>query len=377
MGILDVPSYSQTQSDGRYATKNEAGLLFTPANSRFFRKAKAQVRAGTADGKILCIGDSTTGGIGVNELGQQGLPGSYPYKLAEILNGQGLPARPGFANAGPNSGNFDSRFTFGTGWNYTTGFGFASRAIRWAPSTTGTLTFQDYWAHDTYDIYYVVASTGSASGGTFTAQATGGTLVNVTTTATSGYAKVTVSAGAELATNVVTITASGSVQVIISGIEGYTAGSRKMRLGNAGYGGTEAAANWGLSGTWTSDAMIKAYAPDLTLISLGINDAGNSVAVATYLAAITKLTTAAQVSGDVVIMPPFPPGTTATTNMKNFVNLYTDALPSLALPIADVRYRWISGADVEALGFKRDALHPNALGYGDIAEFLAPKLLTA
>lgn len=377
MGILDTPGMSQTQADGRYATKNETGLLFTPANSRKFRKAKANVRAGLADGKILHVGDSTTGGVGVDTSGTQGLPGCYPYKLAEILNGQGLPARAGLATAGPNGSNADPRFTFGTGWNYATGFGFASRAVGWTPGTAGTLTFQDYWAHDTYDIYYVTASTGSASGATFTAQATGGALINGSSTGTSGYSKLTVAAGSDSAANVVSIVASGSVKVTIVGIEGYSSGTRRLRMANAGMGGTLATSNWGIVGTWTSDAMIRAYAPDLTIISLGINDGGNSVTVAAYLAAVQIVITAAQVSGDVVVVPPLPPGPTATANMKAFINLYTDALPTFALPLADIRNRWISGDDADALGFKRDALHPNALGYGDLAEFLAPKLLTA
>ena len=344
--------------------KNANPFLVT--NSVKIRKAIANVRTGTSDAKILCIGDSTTAGVGISG-SIQGMPNAYPYQLANILNACGIPSAPGLAIPG-HPGNLDNRFTLGTGWNnFTIGWG-ANGDYQWSGGTVGNLVYTDTNVlADRYDIYYAQNTTLGTVGIT----ATGGTTVNQSTVGTAGtVGKVTVSAASASTSNTVTFVPANNGSIHILGIEPWLSTAKKVRVGNAGVGSSRAFTNWDIGGNWSSPTCIKAYAPDLTIISLGINDAGDNQTIDNVKTAIVDLATAAQVSGDVLIMSPIPCTSGASASVIANLPLISAGQQSMNYPFTNLRSRWIDGDTANTNGFMSDTLHPNALGYADIAQML-------
>lgn len=351
-----------------------------------FTAAVAAVRAGTRDAKVLCIGDSTTTGRG----GSTDIAGSFPQqkgwpaRFGDRLHKWIVPTAPGLAipKPGASSQPSDSRWTPGTGWFQSSlAVGFTNQQVNWdcAPGG-GDLLFNDPRIDaDRFDIYYIVNTT--AGSGTFTATATGGAPVVVPTGSQSAREtrKVTVSAGINATTNIVSIHNSGaSSNVFIVGIEPWKVGVRKVRVGNAGVsgstsGGWVAVESGGYEG-WNSLGFIKAYAPDLTIIDLGVNDAGNSVPTATFIANIQQLITAAQsVNSDILIKTMLP--SSPAINVQ-FENLYVPALRGLGFPWVDGYTHYGPWATANANGFMYDSVHANDAGYSDVGDFMFAAIST-
>jgi lysophospholipase L1-like esterase len=107
----------------------------------------------------------------------------------------------------------------------------------------------------------------------------------------------------------------------------------------------------------------KTYAPDLTFISLGINDAGLSTPAATFSTNMQAIIAAAQVSGDVVLMS-IPPSQDLTR--ITYEPLYENQLfilhNTLGLPFIDIFRRF--GSSYNAPFMAADGLRPRVLGLG-------------
>jgi lysophospholipase L1-like esterase len=202
--------------------------------------------------------------------------------------------------------------------------------------------------------------------------ATGGSTVTQSTSGTAGVNKVTVSAAAAATTNTVSIARNTSGALHVIGIEPWLSTTKQVRIANAGVGGS-AASDWagnGSSSNFRSTVCIQGYAPDLTIISLGINDASTPASVSTWHSNMATIITAAQVSGDVIIVPPIPCLSTATANRVANIPLYQADVPTFGLPYFDIVTRFNSGDSMNTLGMMSDTVHPNALGYADLAQAL-------
>lgn len=321
--------------------------------------------------RILCVGDSTTAGIYSDVYGSatgstnQGGPNSYPSQLAKRLTAMGLPADYGFALPG-HSGNDDSRWTIGAGWSYVgKGNGMGNNSYIWG-TAAGTMTLNPAYAADTYVIYYY-ADNGT---GSFTVQATGGASTTITSKATAGIYTATITAASASASNVVTFTwVSGTA--FVAGVEFVnSANGNRVRVLNGGVGGSTSA-DWATSGAAGSVAGIKAIAPDLTIISLGINDSWQTPAPAasTVMSNVQAVINAAAVSGDVMLMSAFP------RNASSPMDGYNAAYLASGKPYVDIQRRWMYSAQSMGL-MTSDNIHPNAVGYGDIATAVANALLS-
>lgn len=331
----------------------------------------ARVLSGTADAKLLCVGDSTTAGVGASGTGVGNVE-SYPTQLVARLGsaipcvkGMGIPPTKLAANADP-------RWTAGTGWTLQS-FGAARNACYGGAAQSGALVYADPEVMaDTFDVYYLTG----AGLGAITVTATGGAGSTVSGNGTYGVNKVTVAAAAAATTNSVSITYNTGGSVYIVGVEPYLSTTRKVRVANAGVGGSKTT-------DWVSNAnnlggpgLIQAYAPDLTILSLGVNDTSTPVDVATYIANMQTIITAAQSSGDVILMPPFPSQSAAGASLLSYEAQYAAAVrTAFGLPIADLTARVGSGDALAALGMMFDNLHGNALLYGHVAQMLAAGLL--
>lgn len=356
---------SKTEAAASYAPMR---LTLNPASFPKLRAAMARVRAGTGDAKILSVGDSTTSGIGSDGTAGGG-SNSYPYRIAAQLNSyiptaKGLGIPPSIL-----AGNPDTRWTAGSGWSLLTlGWGEGSD-YQGAANAAGSLVYADPGVTaDRFDVYYATNS----GLGTITAVATGGSTVTQSTSAAGGVGKVTLSAATAATTNTVTLTNVSGAAVHILGVEPWHSTIKRVRVGNAGVG-SSTTAKWVQSeATFGGPGAIRAYAPDLTILSLGINDATNAVAVATFMANMQLLINAAKISGDILIMSPFPSASGALANQITWEPQYGAALKAGTEPYLDLFQRFgVPGSNTTFnLNMMNDQVHPNAMGYADLAQLL-------
>jgi lysophospholipase L1-like esterase len=212
-------------------------------------------------------------------------------------------------------------------------------------------------------VYYHTLTTG----GTLTLTATGGTPVVVNTqTGTLGVGKATVISAAKNTTNTLTISATGAL-VNIVGIEPYDSTAIGVRIGNAGRNGAT-------TEDWATDvlniasiASIKAYAPDLTILSLGINDASFSVTPATFQTNMTTIITAAQVSGDVLLWVPHATSDPGESTIQTYRAVYPDIAAASGCGLIDMHARF-GPRSGNATAWWSDTHHLTYLGHLDMAD---------
>jgi lysophospholipase L1-like esterase len=342
------------------------GMMFPPSLYKI-RAAIGRQSTGGSAAKIVFLGDSTTMG----ELSDATLanyrPNSFPAKLASLLTATGVSSamtnafgNGGFAN-GTSVGYVDSRLS-GTGSAaLLSGSDIGAGGLMLGViNATGVLSFAPGATSDTVDIYYLDST------GVFTVNVDGGaTLSTVTMTATNTVKKVTVSYTAGVRTvNVVWV--SGSF--FIGGFNCYTLAAKTIQLLNLGSGGSTAVVLAG-NAAYAPKKWIELIAPDLTVISLGINDwiAGNSQAA--FSAALQTLITSSRISGDVVLMTPFPSATSQASLASQAA--YCATVKALAISngiqCIDENANLVSKSLMTTNGLGSDANHPNGLGYAVIA----------
>jgi hypothetical protein len=342
---------------------------FTPQNFTRWRRGLARVRSGASDAKLLVCSDSTGAGTGGGT--SPLVLASWPSRLAVALDevpyltaARGLGVPPTNIGSDP-----DTRWTAGAGWTKTGVLGFGGGSVWQATNPAGSLVYADTILADRFDVYYAR----NTSLGTLGITATGGSVVNQSTAGTQGVGVVTVSAASAATDNTVTITGSGGGTYVL-GVEPWLSGTRRVRVGNASVP-SSSTVNWVASSTtYGAIPTLKAYAPDLTIICLGINDGRNSVAPATFTANMQALIAAAQTSGDVIAMTPVPCRSDANAPLPANQPAIIAAALALGVPTADWAGRWVSGDAANTLGYMADAFHPNALGYAEVVQLLAPAL---
>lgn len=330
-----------------------------------WRTALATTGTLTADSKILFVGDSITWGAHGTNYATNTTKSSWPFQVAANIT-----ARTGVSTSTATlvaqaAGNTDSRVVYSGGWSQQKTYGFGYLFANLSPAA-GTLTFTpgDSNTYDTFDIYWV------GDGGVMTATATGGTPVVINTGATLGIFKTTVSAASAATTNSVAIAyTSGARLAGVALIEAYNSTTKRVRVCNAGISGSTAA-DWVFNASlpYYALATIEAYAPDLTVIMLGTNDANNfQTSAATLSGYLQQIITAAQASGDVMLisMPPSEPVSTASCE-KEYQIAYRNLATANGLQFMDLWNRF--GASWYS-PLMNDTLHPNPLGYFDIAQF--------
>jgi len=361
MGILDAPGLTASQAAAnRYR--------FTPDKLGRWRKALARVRSGAGNAKLLCVGDSTTLGYGGTHNATAPVLDGYPTALSSLLNKYLVTAADGLGIPGI-SGTPETRWTPTGNWARDP-HGFTMNSCYKASTPFGgSLVYADSRINaDTFDVYYLI----SGSAGTLTVTATGGTPSVVNCVGTPGWGKVTVTAASAATSNTVTCTAASNPCYIV-GVEPYLSTTKQVIVGNSGVVGSTAA-DWALNSTdYGSIPGIKLYAPDLTIIDLGINDGTASVAVNTFMTSLQSVITAAAISGDVVLKTMLPTGS-AVNSGANATNepLYVAAINALtSYPVADY-FTYSQGSNaLYALGMQNaDRIHGNDAAYQDVAAFV-------
>ena len=322
-----------------------------------WRTVLGKVRTNAGNAKVLMIGDSTTWGHGSSLQATFVTTNSYPSRLGTLMAIGGVtPTSSGYGNPYVTGGSdADNRWSIGTGW-FSAGFGNGS----FEGTGAGNLIFTPSVNADTYQVFYL----GNGGLGTVTMTATGGTPVVVNTGSLSaGVFSSTITAAVASTANNVTITQSGASYIL--GILPTLSTQSQVLLLNAGAAGAQTSAFIG-TGNFSVTNYFKAIAPDLCIISLGINDAAASVASATVTANLQTIINYCKISGDVILetMPPSS-GTPQSTFEALYVPAYYTLANSNSVPIIDP-YTRFGSAYYAPMMF--DGLHPNDYGYWDWAQ---------
>lgn len=336
-----------------------------------------RVSAGTANARIVCVGDSTTiGAFSTGSATGNLKPLSWPSQLSGMLTTSGMNSNwNGFLGdssiASPTTAQ-DTRIVLGSGWtrfgvddaSTTIGGGFFT-----ASAATSSLAFTPTTQTDSCIVYYAKGS--GASGGTINTNANGGANT-ATNTGTGGSALGSIIIMGTLGANTYNVNWASGNPVYIIGFEAYDSSKTSVNVLNAGW-------NASTSGNWTLATQpyytlppVSGILPTLTIIMLGINDWRTSVSIATFTANIQAIITQGLLGGDVVLCSPVPsnPGFSSAPSLA-VQQTYVNALSALAISnnilFIDIFSRWVSYASANSWGAYGDGLHPNGTGYFDIA----------
>ncbi len=338
---------------------------------RKWRKAVSNARINTGQARLLCLGDSTTQAANAANDVVTGF--SYPTQMANQLTARGITSAV-IAGAKPfiGSNTTDSRVALSGFAIDTTGIGWVNYSWK-STATSSTITFTPQFQTDRLEVYYARVS----GAGTFTVDVGAGTLATVNTSGATAMLKQTVSA--TKASNTWTITHSVTGAVFITWLVAYDSTTGRTLVLNGGHSGAttnDFTAN-GLGGSWGVQAHFPLLAPDLTIVSLGINDAVGATSPANYLSRLTTIVNSAKATGDVILLSIVPSNAALNANYGTFEPQYVAALPALAASLGvayvDVPWgRW-GGSYTAAndLGYIADGIHPNNFGYSDMGAAVA------
>jgi lysophospholipase L1-like esterase len=346
---------------------------FTGFNLPNWNTALGLRAAGTRNAKLVCVGDSTTMGIGADGSNHaNGANLGWPAQLAQMVSNSGYGSWFGDHNVELGGtltlAQFDTRVSIGS-W-VSTGNGTQTMGgpmMRATSASGGPLAFTPRNYVDTFDVYTftnnVAASLSiqiDAGSATTLSQNSANSLVKTTLTTTLG----------SHALNVNWI--SGTPFLV--GVYGYNSAAKEISIINAGISGGVVGTTTGTGWTsqsgnpWAPLAVLEAVAPDLTIINLNINDCNAGTAQSTYVAALQSIITAAKVSGDVIITSANPTTTSASLGTQATYVGYVSALATTnAIPFIDIFNLW---GGVNQSQWMFNGLHPNFSGYTQIAGYI-------
>lgn len=157
-------------------------------------------------------------------------------------------------------------------------------------------------------------------------------------------------------------------QFWILGVNTYLSTTREIQIINGSMGGCTASYAATNTTAWTGINCIKALAPDLTILCLGINDIAN--ARTGYDTDMQSIISAAQISGSVLLLSWVPSGTTAYDNTaSSYRAMFRQLAKTNGLPVIETEFkRWPTYAITNAQGWMADTVHPTNTGYAELAQ---------
>lgn len=343
-----------------------------------------QVRAGTGNCRMLCIGESNTRGVGAGtgaNLTIDEVVKSWPKKLADYLTTAGIPsAHNGFCAGSMGTGGTDGRITLGTGWTNSATGSIGGAVYRETGGTTNPFTFQPA---DQYN-QIVVGYNRSASQDTFTIDNGGAVLatINANGTPNAQLSQVINTTLSSAAINFKrTLAGVGSVSDCAY-IETRNTTSPRLEIVNAGWSGA-GFVNQISTGVapWVPPNAIATYAPDITIIADGANDQLDQVTESQYKAALQTVIAKAIISGDVILVAstPYDPAQVAGVGgeAQRLVQArwMKDVSKSNHLPFVDLSVLMPPYAAANAMGWMGNGFHPSEAGYTYEASLIARALL--
>jgi hypothetical protein len=344
---------------------------YRPGMMPLWRKALANVRTGTANATIACLGDSLFNGTGSTGFRTT----SSPKYLADQLVSAGVPAlnlSTFFGSGVLSAGGLlnDTRFAATGPWATHSSAQSVGGNVIYNSGSAGTLSFTMSPNVDTVTLFWL----GDASSN-FTVNIDGGGAL-LTVTNGNGHGDFNIyqstfsfTAGANHVMNIVWV--SGTIWII--GAKGYLSTQKSVSVLNLGTASAAASDLANVSALYSSRNALAIIAPDLTILQSGAVDWINGKALAQFIINLQSVITTALISGDVLISTSSPTAVAVNSllTQQSFVNATKSLAIANNLPYVDWNARCVSyellTSLVEASG---DNVHINALAYNDHAAAL-------
>ena len=353
-GTLSDPYVITSVPEGGGGEPSAAALLDLPTEDSLLRMA--QLRAGQ-DLLITAVGDSETAGT---SLSGGGYDTSWPARLATLLG----PVVGRWYEYGQQTATDSLKWTL-TNTSGTSGPG-AEGILLIRPGDYVTITTP---VATTLKVRYANSGFVGALAGNLQVTIDGTVVTTITPNGTSSQATWTSGTLSNATHTMVLRNTHATAVAWCVAVYAGTAGTG-ITLNNAGLSGSS-------TDTWQATHHLSVWAHaaretsavGIAFLSLGVNDAGLGVPVATYK---TRLTTLAQRmkgiwAATIIVIQPQPSGVPWATWLT-----YTEAAREVAdeqgCGIVDITQRW--GPHDGTWGSTRlysDVTHPSALGYRDIA----------
>jgi len=368
--------------------RNAKGALqnMQPGGLSRWRAAVGRVRAGSGNGTIALVGDSTW--VGANGALAQATtrPNGPGFILPQLLRARGINVEPhnsffgtGGAEASGSFGVSDNRIA--TTGVLTIGGGptIGGYSCTSSSAAAGTLTFTVTGPIDTIDVY--MRQWGVA--GTFSVTVNGGATSPATVSTGAGpeaISKQTVTcASTGAGTHTITLTRTAG-QPSLVGMDAFRTDQRHIRVWNFGWSGSSTSAWIATTPTFMNPlyAMTANAVPDLAIINLGINDWIGGNTVAQYRANLDALVAGVATSSDVLLVSGFPTQNSVTplTTQAPYVEAMRAVATARGVPFVDVWRRYGTWETASARGLAgTDPYHPLAPGYWDTCQAVAEVLL--
>lgn len=352
-----------------------------PAHMRKWRKAVANVRAGTGHARLAMAGDSTVRGAMSSPSWSGGQAVSVVRRLTQMLNSYFAPARDDSTFGDGGMGNaafdtYDARVSRGVWASHGSLKTAGGAVIKSAGGAGSGYAFTPIGAWDKAEIYlakYVYSKNGNA-----------GVLIDgsnpvegATSVATNGateLVKTTVTA-ASVGTHTITVNqdSRSTYETNLMGIRCYNSAAPHIMVDNLGWGSSKPS-DWLISTPWPWEPlpMLAALAPDLTVFECTINPIFAGIDAATWAAQVQQVITTAKTTGDCIIVIGNPTETGETYH-AGLDDQYFQAALTLAInnncPLIDMRHQWLNSATAYSLGYlQADKVHGTASGYADKAQ---------
>ena len=375
------------------AGQNASGVSGTGVSSLpRWRLARSKVLSGQGNARVLCLGESTTfGDGGTNQSPDNGslYPYCYPTQLAAMLTALGIPANAHGAAIG-NLGSAhtringsDTRFTAGSSWVYANGIFSVGGSLLTASTNTNSLNFTPAANVDSFKVWYVQSGTHGTMGmainsGSVTNQSTNGTPIGFVASATKT---------GTLGANTLNLTWVSGGGIYVGAIEAWDSTHPSVCITNAGWNAGKMAdlssVNSGSTG-YDPLAGAVAFAPDLYIVSEGINDWDAGTPIPTFKSQYTTYLSALLAVADVIVVSPVPSNTSpaygaaSVLTQKQYVDAIQEVCVSLGIPFID---NWRRFGVWNSAMYSPDplytALHPNMIGYANFAWSIAQALAAA
>jgi hypothetical protein len=351
------------------AALGTSGVLFSSSfDLPKWRIAVQKVFAGTGNAKLAYIGDSTAAGINSGATGKHAL--SPLSVMSSLLTASYLPCNndPVFGdstNAGGSTWTtFDPRFTMGGAWATVGAFGVLGGMAFSNSTDTATMAFTPVNQFDTVDIYSIQ----NTSYGTWTVNIDGGTtLATVNSAGTLAVIKTTVTA--TLGTHTINIQRNGTGgQVYIIGIVPTNSAAKTIDMFCFGKGSAPSLYFTGNASVIYPIPLIGLFAPDLSIIDLGINDWRTLSYSSVYDTNLQTIITKCLASGDAILVAPNYSQVGVTSyatkdNMDAYIAAVYRVAAANSIPVYDASKRFVSYTVAIANGLMADTLHPSVAGY--------------
>lgn len=337
-----------------------------PSNTRKMRNGLAQVRRGTRNSKIACVGDSVTRGQKSVATTAQWAANGWPPQLAVRLAATGLPIMAqnviGDGNfASVSIANVDPRLSATGGWAGNSGAKTAGGQA-FKATAAGTLSFTPTVSVDTFEVV-TLQSTAAFS---LSLNVDGGAATVLNTSNANNLLKSTVAAGALAAHTLNGVWGSGQNWIV--GIDAYNSAQKSVQLLNMGASSWKASDWADATNVYGPINTLKFYAVDAAFILLGLNDSLALADPTAYTTNIQALITSVKLTGDpiIVVMPPADISNASVAVQQAYVAAAYALAVANDIPLIDLYALW-GGDDAvaQALGWKADGVHPNQYGYHD------------